>query len=385
MLLQIIRVLQFVALAGTLASAAYYIICIWGAISFLKHRKNAAARLEDLPPVSILKPLRGIDPGMYESFRSYCQQDYPHYEIIFGVSEPNDPAIACVQRLQQEFPRRNICLVHCEQKLGANVKVSNLAQILERAQNEHLVVSDSDIRVTSDYLRAVAGPLADPQIGLVTCLYRGVACSSVGSRLEALGIATDFCAGVLAARQLEGIRFGLGSTLAFRRRDLLSVGGFESLADYLADDYELGKRITLGGKKVVLSDAVVESFLPQYSFGQFLQHQLRWARTLRASRPGGYFGLILTFGFPWALLTLFCSMGAAWAWYLLGAMVIIKIAVAYSVGTRSLRDPQVMQWLWLLPIRDLVAVPIWIGSYTGSQVAWRGDLFTLKDGKLARN
>jgi len=227
--------------------------------------------------------------------------------------------------------------------------------------------------------------LADPQIGLVTCLYRGVASNSLGSRLEALGIGTDFCAGVLAARQLEGIRFGLGSTLAFRRRDLLSIGGFESLADYLADDYELGNRIALGGKKVILSDAVVESFLPKYSFGQFLQHQLRWARTLRASRPLGYFGLILTFGLPWALLTLFCSMGAFWAWCALAAMVLVRIGVAYGVGTLLLRDPQVMQWLWLLPIRDLIAVPIWVGSYTGSQVAWRGDLFTLKDGKLARN
>ena len=185
---------------------------------------------------------------MYESFRSHCLQDYPEYEIIFGVSDADDPAIAFVERLKAEFPQIPIRLVFCLKNLGANTKVSNLAQMVTEAKYEHIVVNDSDIRVEAGYLRSVAAPLLDPKIGLVTCLYRGVASASLGSRLESLFISTDFSAGVLVARLLEGgIHFGLGSTLAFRRNDLASTGGFEALADYLADDYEIGRRIAALG------------------------------------------------------------------------------------------------------------------------------------------
>ena len=238
---------------------------------------------------------------MYESFRSHCLQDYPEYEIIFGVSDPADPAIELVERLKQEFPQRAIRLVICSRNLGTNTKVSNLAQMLTQAKYENILVNDSDIRVEPDYLRRVIAPLADNEIGLVTCLYRGIASPTLGSRLESIGISTDFAAGVLTARQLEGgIRFGLGSTLAFRRRDLEAIGGFEAFVDYLADDYEIGKRIAQRGLKVKLSEVVVETFLPAYTLRQFLDHQLRWGRAVRDSRRGGYLGLVLTFGLPWA-------------------------------------------------------------------------------------
>jgi ceramide glucosyltransferase len=194
---------------------------------------------------------------MYESFRSHCLQNYPEYEIIFGVSEPDDEAIAQVKRLQREFPLHPIQLVVCAKRLGANVKVSNLAQMLGHARGEYIIVNDSDIRVPAEYLRSVIAPLLNPEIGLVTCLYRGVAGPTLGSRLEALGISTDFCAGVLAASVLEGIKFGLGSTLAFRRQDLISIGGFEAIVDYLADDYEIGNRLAGKGLKVHLSETVV--------------------------------------------------------------------------------------------------------------------------------
>jgi len=385
MLPQIIRAAELIAVAGTAASMAYYALCVWSASSFLKQQKSARQQAATAPPVSILKPLRGVDPGMYESFRSHCLQAYPEYEIIFGVSDPDDPAIEFVKRLQAEFPERPIQLVTCERRLGANIKVSNLVQMLPHAHHEFLVVNDSDIRVPTEYLRTIAAPLADTGVGLVTCLYRGMASPTLGSRLESLGIATDFCAGVLAARQLEGIRFGLGSTLAFRRTDLVSIGGFEAIADHLADDYEIGSRLSGKGLKVVLSEIVVESFLPAYSFRQFLQHQLRWARTLRGARPWGYCGLILTFGLPWALLALALSHGAGWAWSLLGAALVTRIAVAIAVGYGSLHDRQVPSLLWFLPIRDVIALLVWVASYAGREVAWRGDQFTLKDGKLARD
>src|SRR2546421_10725042 len=263
----IFKVIEIAAVFGMVSSSAYYLLCLWGARNFLLERGPAGRLLATraLPPVSILKPLKGIDPQIYESFGSHCLQEYEEYEIIFGVSDPNDPAVASVEKLQREFPDRQIRLVVCPKILGTNVKVSNLVQMLPEARYEHLVVNDSDIRVERDYLQRVMAPLADEKVGMVTCLYRGVATSTFSSRLEALGINTDFFAGVLAARQLEGgIRFGLGSTLAFRRAELARVGGFESLLDYLADDYELGKRIAGLGPDVVLSDSVVETHLPAY-------------------------------------------------------------------------------------------------------------------------
>jgi ceramide glucosyltransferase len=220
-----------------------------------------------MPPVSILKPLKGTDPDMYESLRSHCVQTYPEYEIVFGVSDLEDSSVPLVQRLQQEFPQIPIRLVECKLNLGNNTKVGNLAQMLPEAKHQFLVVNDSDIRVPPDYLRTVVPPLNDSSTGLVTCLYKGVASGTIGSRLESLGIATDFVPGVLAAWHLEsGISFGLGSTLAFRRDDLRAIGGFEAVVDYLADDYEVGNRIAGLGRKILLSETVVATYLPPYSF-----------------------------------------------------------------------------------------------------------------------
>ena len=391
MIHQFFFVLEIVAALGTLASIAYYVLCFFGAVRFLGERKAAGegARptptLPLLPPVSILKPLKGTDPEMYESFRSHCLQDYPEYEIIFGVSDADDPAIVFVERLKAEFPQIPIRLVFCLKNLGANTKVSNLAQMVTEAKYEHIVVNDSDIRVEAGYLRNVVAPLSDPKIGLVTCLYRGVASASLGSRLESLFISTDFSAGVLAARLLEGgIHFGLGSTLAFRRGDLVSIGGFEALANYLADDYEIGRRIAALGLKIQLSAIVVETFLPRYDMKQFLDHQLRWARTIRDSRPGGYAGLVATFGLPWALLALICARGAGWAWVLLGVAIAMRYAVALVVGRAVLQDRQVTKWLALVPLRDFVAALVWLIGFWGHGVTWRGDSFRLKNGKLLR-
>src|SRR5581483_2629044 len=220
-----------IALAGCISSALYYFICLWTAAAFLQRRQNQrpGPPAGSLPPVSILKPLKGTDPEMYESFRSHCLQDYPEYEIVFGVSDAADPAVASVEWLRREFPGRNIRLVVCPQILGPNVKVSNLEQMAQEARYDHLIVNDSDMRVEQDYLQRVMAPLADPHVGMVTCLYRGVAATTAGSRLEALGIA-DFCASVLVAEKLErGLHFGLGSTLAFRRTDLKRIGGFRSI------------------------------------------------------------------------------------------------------------------------------------------------------------
>jgi ceramide glucosyltransferase len=387
MILLLVHIVAIIAALGAILSLAYYTLCLYSAVQFLRQSQpqgSAPREPQSLPPVSILKPLKGTDPQMYEGLRSHCLQDYPDYEIVFGVSEASDPAVPVVNRLQTDFPRLPIRLVVCDKRLGANTKVSNLAQMVAVARHDVLLVNDSDIRVEPTYLAAVVLPLAEPDVGMVTCVYRGVPAPSLGSRLEATGINTDFCAGVLVAKQLEGVRFGLGSTLVFRRQDLEGIGGFQSLADYLADDYELGRRIAASGLQVDLSNEVVETCLPQYTFRAFLQHQLRWARTVRDARRGGYLGLAVTFGIPWSLLALLASRGALWSWALLAAVILLRGAVAITVGGRVLKDKRTWSSLWLIPFRDLVALAIWIASFVGHTVSWRGELFILKDGRLAR-
>lgn len=380
-----LAVIQIAAAVGVISSSLYYLLCIWSARAFLQNAGASRPQTSSFPPVSILKPLKGIDPEIYESFRSHCLQDYSEYEIIFGVSDPADPAIEIVQKLQHEFPERRIQLVICPKILGANVKISNLVQMLPDARYEYLIVNDSDIRVESDYLRRVSAPLADSRVGMVTCLYHGAPEKKLGSRLEALGISTDFCAGVLVANQIEhGIHFGLGSTLAFRRCDLEKIGGFTAILDFLADDYELGKRISNLGLSIELSDLVVATHLPPYRLRDFFSHQLRWARGVRDVRRGGYIGLVFTFGVAWALLAIIASRGAKWALVALAVTLILRFAAAIAVGWKVLRDRQVLRFGWLIPLRDLIAAAVWLVSLSGNTVTWRGDRFHLKNGRLTR-
>jgi ceramide glucosyltransferase len=385
MLHSTIRILQFVPILGCASSFFYYLLCLWSARIFLRQQGvEKRPSLIHVPPVSILKPLKGTDPEIYASFRSHCLLDYPEYEIIFGVSDAADPAVVSVRQLQQEFPSHAIRLVICPEILGPNVKISNLEQMLAASRYEHLLVNDSDIRIEPDYLRRIVAPLTDEHVGMVTALYRGVPEPTLGSHLESQGISTDFCAGVLVARQLEGgLRFGLGSTLAFRRRDLSRIGGFKSIVDYLADDYELGRRIADLSLKVVLSSVVVETHLPAYDLAGFFAHQMRWARGVRDARLGGYIGLASTFGLFWALLNLIAFRDAAWALKVLAAVVLARFAVAIVVGRFVLNDLQVPKRLWMLPVRDLIAVVIWLVSFAGHTVTWRGDRFRLKNGRLA--
>ena len=379
--------LEAVAALGTLGSLFFYLLSTLSLGSFLRDRRKKLNQPplpeSQLPPVSILKPLKGVDPEMWESFCSHCEQTYPQYQLLFGVSDPADPAIEVVRKLQAKYPNLPIKLLVCDRVLGANIKVSNLVQMLPAARHELLLVNDSDIRVPSDYLRKVVSPLADSSVGLVTCLYRAVASPTLGSRLEALGIGTDFVSGVLSARFLEkGLHFGLGSTLAFRRRDLEAIGGFEALLDYLADDYELGRRIAASGKRIELSAATVTTFLPAYTLRQFFRHQLRWSRTIRDARRRGYVGLLFTFGLPWALLTLLAAHGAAWAWILFALTVAMRLAVGLVTAVSVLDDRQIFRNVLLLSLRDLIAPIVWAASFTGDRIHWRGDDFDLKDGRL---
>ena len=381
--------LEAVTALGTVGSLFFYGLSTLGLASFLSDTRKKLNRpsvpANQLPPVSILKPLRGIDPEIFESFCSHCEQEHPEFQLIFGVSDSADPAVEMVRKLQTKYPSIPIELVVCERILGTNVKVSNLAQMLPAAHHEILLVNDSDIRVPRDYLRQVIPPLTDPFVGLVTCLYHGVAAPTLGSRLEALSISTDFVPGVLSARYLEkGLHFGLGSTLAFRRRDLEAIGGFEALLDYLADDYEIGRRIAATGKRVELSAATVATFLPAYTLGQFFQHQLRWSRTIRDARSWGYAGLLFTFGLPWALATVLAAHGAAWSWILLALTFAARLTVGLGTAVLVLHDRQVIRNIVWMPLRDLLAPLFWAASFLGNRIHWRGDVFNLKNGRLTQ-
>lgn len=382
-------VAEAAAAVGTIASLSFYLLSGFGLISFLSGRRKKSGQSNaadsQLPPVSILKPLKGVDPEMWDSICSHGEQDYPEFQIIFGISDPEDPAIALVRKLQAKYPNRQIDLIDCRRILGTNVKVSNLVQMLPAARHEIVLVSDSDIRVPKDYLRRVVAPLRDDSVGLVTCLYRGIAGGSLGSHLEALGISMDFVPGVLSARLVEsGLHFALGSTMVFRRRDLEAVGGFEILVDYLADDYELGRRISEGGKRVELSDVTVDTFLPAYSFRQFVDHQLRWARTIRDARRWGYLGMALTFGLPWSIALLLVARGAAWVWALCAVTLAARVGVGLATSLAVLHDSLARRNIFLLPLRDLIAPVVWTASFAGHRIHWRGDVFYLKDGRLTR-
>jgi ceramide glucosyltransferase len=337
------------------------------------------------PSISILKSLRGTDRGMYDAFRSHCLQDYRDFELLFGVSDPQDAAIAEVERLKLEFPERRISLVQCSEQLGANGKVSTLAQLLPHATGEIILINDSDITVDLDYLRKVASYFSDVRTGMVTALYRAEAGDTLASRIESLTISTDFAAGVLCARVVEGgIHFALGSTLAIRRRVLDEIGGLAPLVDFLADDYELGARTSAAGYTVALAETVVETHLPSYGFSGMLAHQLRWARTIRDRRLGGYMGLMVTFALPWALLAFVFTAGAPWSILLLVIVAVLRFGGAWLLCDTVIHDRHTLRDLWLVPVRDLLGLYVWIVSFAGNTVVWRGEKFRVKRGKLSR-
>ncbi|HYK35435.1 bacteriohopanetetrol glucosamine biosynthesis glycosyltransferase HpnI [Alloacidobacterium sp.] len=367
-----------------LCGLGFYLAALWSARAFVRTRRPVAATFH--PTVSMLKPLKGFDHEMYASFASHCRQQYAgEYEILFGVSSMGDPAVAAVEQLKAEFPQVAIRIVLCSEALGANGKVSNLAQMVPQARFGYILINDSDIKVSPRYLERAMAPFVDPKVGMATALYRGRAHGTLGSKMEALGISTDFAAGVLTARKLEGgIRFGLGSTLAMSREALDAIGGLAPLTDHLADDYELGARIAAKGYRVELIDEVVETTVPAYSFRQFLAHQLRWTRGMRDVRNWGYAGVLFTFGLPWAILNLITAGASLSSFALLSLVCAARVTLALAIGVGLLRDRQVLRDLWLLPLRDMVALCIWVWSYAGNTIVWRDQTFSLQNGRLQK-
>ena len=380
------------------AGMGYFVAAMVAARVFIHHRRVPLAGFA--PGVSVLKSLKGLDPSMMDAFRSHCRQSYTgEFELLFGVSSLADPAVAAVEQLKLEFPERSILLVECPERLGTNGKVSTLVQLARHAQYGFLLINDSDITVSAHYLERVIAcfaPEGSPSgakartlhlkpVGLVTALYRGRAHGTLPSRLEALGIATDFQAGVLLSKMIEGgLHYGLGSTLAVSRKALEKAGGLLGLVDHLADDYELGARVDQAGYRVMLSAEVVETGIPAYGWRGFADHQVRWARTVRDARPWGYAGLIFTHGLSWALLNVLASGLSPVSLWLLGLSFFLRLTQAMMVGTEVLGDHQVLPSLWLLPLRDAVAMGVWVAGFAGHTIVWRGERFELKDGRLTK-
>ena len=415
-------VVEAVTTLLTVGGLVYMLLALWGARDF-EHcwRRVAAAGANGAgfaPDVTILKPLKGVDARMYAGFVSHCRQEYAgRFEILFGVSSMDDPAVAEIERLRAEFPECAIRLIECPERLGTSGKVSNLIQMLREASYDYILINDSDIRVSPQYLTRVMGCFDAPPntppgkygdsgadeagssmtadrpalpVGMVTVPYLGRTAAegkglTIWARLEALGISTDFLPGVLTARKIEGgIRFGLGSTLAVSRKALTAAGGLEPLVDYLADDYEMGVRIARAGYRVELCAETVETTVPAYDFHGFWAHQLRWARSTRDSRKWGYVGLGITYCIPWAVLNCVASGFALWSFTLLSLVLLARVCVALTVGVGILRDEQVLRDIWLLPLRDFFGLVVWAWSFASHTVVWRGEHFTLENGRITR-
>ncbi|HUS07466.1 MAG TPA: bacteriohopanetetrol glucosamine biosynthesis glycosyltransferase HpnI [Bryobacteraceae bacterium] len=355
-------------LAALAASAAVYqIIAI---IASLRHLRARPAASEFSGGVSILKPIRGLHPHLYPALRSHAVQDYAQFEIVFGVSDPEDPALPQLLRLQAEFPGVSIRVVPTT-TTAPNGKIGVLMELERHARHPLRVVSDSDILVEPDYLRRILSPLRDPDTGLVTCLYRATADRWPG-KFESLGIATDFAPSAMVAPLFGVNEFGLGATLAFRARDLARLGGFAALADYLADDYQMGKRISDLGLRVELSEVVVETALGGESWAAMVHHQLRWARAIRVSRAGGYAGLPITNATTCALV---CGL-AGW-WWIAGALLALRIVAGVIAGVAVLRCPLTARYWWVIPLRDLFGFGIWLGGLFGTKVRWGNRILEL--------
>lgn len=373
---------RLLVLLLALAPLGYYIAGILAAYRFFT-RERAKTLPDFTPPVSLLKPVRGIDFNSPENFASFCRQDYPEYEILFCVNDLSDRAVPLIQQVIAKFPQRRIRLLSGAPQTGSNRKVNNLVLLAKEAQYEILVQSDGDVRVGPRYLREVVAPFADPQVGATSCFYRGIAQPNLGAELEAVGAASDFFAGALIADWKEGVTFALGASVITTKTWLKTIRGYESLGDLLADDYELGNRIHKAGGKVLLSREPVWTMYPAQSAKGFWEHQVRWARTVRLCRPLSFLGLLFTHGLPWTLLAALVAPNFAIACGYLLAYLVLRFLVAWVVGVWGIGDEILRRRMWLIPLRDALHFAVWLASFTSNRITWGDSQYILRGGRMA--
>lgn len=363
-----------------LPSLAYSLISLWCALKYFRKDEHLASHPSP-PGVSILKPVKGMDEDSYDNFASFCCQQYSgELQLVFAAASPDDAVIPVIRQLIDDFTNHDISLVINPALHGPNYKVSNLINAFPQAKHDIIIVSDSDISVEPNYLQSVIAHFSDPQVGLVTSLYRTSDVHGIATALEALGFTAEMIPNVLVARQLEGLSFALGASMAVRREALAAIGGFEILAGYLADDYQLGNKIHRAGWRIALDACFVESVIKPESLMAVLSRQLRWARTMRASRPGGYLASGITLPFPAALLATLLAPSPAIGIAAVALLYGVRLSVCTILSRRFVRDNLFPRWLWLLPLRDMLAFFTWALSFLGNRVEWRGSRFVLKPG-----
>lgn len=348
------------------------------------------------PPVSILRPIYGLDRDAYENFASFCRQDYPEFEMLFCVSDDADPAIPVIRQLIADSPQRPIRLLIGSEPLGASDKINKLCRMAKEARHDVLIVCDSDVRVEPGFLAAVAAPFlksavatpsakpaaqggAEENVGGVTCLYRGLTDGSFAADLEALGNSTDFAAGVLVARELSGVNFMLGAVMATTKARLAEIGGFEALVNYFADDYELGNRVARAGHFIELSRFPVSIVYPRENFAGAFRHQTRWFASIRHSRPWGHVGMIFSQPLPWTILAAIIAPAAWVSAAFVADYLLFRVLIAWAVGVAGMRDDLVRRKWWLLPVRDAFAFAAWLASFLPRSITWRGQQFYVRN------
>ena len=390
-------VLLALAVFGLFTSTVFAGIVLWAVPGFLRERRSALAALATrpgfAPPLSLFKPLHGADPGLEVYLDSFFTQDYPAYEILFCARDSNDAGLATARRVASRHPNIPVKFLSTGgQPDYINDKVISLEKMAAEAAHEIFVISDSDVRVTPDYLRAMALPFADERVGGMCCLYRGVAAQnriwgSLWARLEAVGMSVEMSSGVLAARAMEGMKFTLGPTMAFRRETIRQMGGFRVTADYCADDFVLGNETHKLGQTVALSHHSIDHMVLHSSLAGSLKHQIRWMKSTRFSRPLGHVGAALTFSVPFGLLALAATARLghpAWGFGLLAWSIATRLALSVAVGRSVVGDSSWFGLLALYPIRDLMGFCFWVASYAGRRILWRGRVYELLPGGKMR-
>jgi len=373
----VLFVFRLAVLALAVGPLVYYLLALYCTLEYFWNLRGLPPRDDSFaPPVSILKPVRGVDPGAYENFASYCRLNYPQYELVFAMADPHDAVIPVIEKLQRDFPGRAIRFVTDVPRVGENNKVNSLCRLVKEARYDLLVMTDSDVRVESDYLREVVAPFADKSVGAVTSFYRCAGGGTLAADLDMLGMCMDSVPSALVARRLEGkVQFAFGWTMATTKQRLAEIGGWEAMANHHSDDFELGNRIAGKGYRVELMREPVSMNFPKEKVDEFLQHELRWSIGLRNVRPAGYAGMIFTHGLPWVILAALVAAVSGWtmlaASYLL-AYLILRVGLAYAAGVWGLRDHKIARKLWLAPLRDAVSAAVWFAGFFTDRVRWRG-------------
>ena len=383
----LMSMLRLAVLALAAGPLLYYLLSLYCTIEYFRSLRRLPPRDDSFaPPVSILKPVRGVDHGAYENFASYCQLNYPEYELVFAMADPHDPVIPVIEKLQKDYPQQPIRFVTDVARVGENDKVNSLCRLVAGARYDLLVMTDSDVRVERDYLREVVAPFANAEVGAVTSFYRCAGGGTLAADLHMLGMCMDSAPSALVARRVEGkVRFAFGWTMATTKERLAEIGGWEAMANHHSDDFELGNRIADKGHRVELMREPVSMVFPKQSFSDYLRHELRWAIGLRNVRPTAYAGMIFTHGLPWTILAAVAAGASGWvgiASFYVAAYLVLRIGVSYAAGVWGLRDRNVAGKLWLAPVRDAVSAAVWFIGFFTDRIQWRGLEYRVRNGLL---